>query len=254
MSSSAPGSGPDAAASAAGSRPWRIAYLEDEPVLGRALSTWLAERGYAVDWFTRGQPCALALERGAYDLALLDWMVPDLSGFDIVQRLRQREATSRLPVIMLSGRDTEQDVAQMLLAGADDYIIKPPSPPVLQARIVACLRRGGVAPARPALEHGRLRVEFDQRRILLDARVVDLSPRESELALHMFSNLGRLLTRAHLANVLWGMPQGVDTRTIDVHVSKLRRTLALEPAHGWRVASIYGQGYRLECLGRSELP
>jgi DNA-binding response OmpR family regulator len=241
-----PGAG--ASAQAGGSRAWRIAYLEDEAVLGRALSIWLEQCGYAVDWFTRGQPCALALERGSYDLALLDWMVPDLSGFDIVQRLRQREHTARLPVIMLSGRDTEQDVAQMLLAGADDYMVKPPSPAVLQARIVACLRRGTAVALRPALEHGRLRVEFEPRRVLLDGRAVDLSPREADLALYLFSNLGRLLTRAHLANVVWGMPQGLDTRTIDVHVSKLRRMLALEPAYGWRVASIYGQGYRLECL------
>lgn len=250
MNSPAPGS--DAARG--GARPWRIAYLEDEAVQGRALSVWLGESGYAVDWFRRGQACALALERGAFDLALLDWMVPDLSGFDIVQRLRQREQTSRLPVIMLSGRDTEQDVAQMLLAGADDYMVKPPSPPVLLARIVACLRRSGAVPVRPPLEHGRLCVEFERRRILLDGRVADLSPRQVELALYMLSNLGRLLTRAHLAHVLWGKPRDLDTRTIDVHVSRLRRTLALEPAHGWRVASVYGQGYRLECLGRDEAP
>lgn len=239
-------SDPEGGRIAAGMRARRIAYLEDEPVQGHALREWLGQCGYDVEWFTRGRDCALALERASFDLALLDWMVPDLSGFDIVQRLRQRERGTRLPVLMLSGRDTEQDVAQMLLAGADDYVVKPPVPQVLQARIVACLRRGAAAQALPALEHGRLRVEFERRRVLLDERVVDLSPRETQLALYMFANLERLLTRAHLANTVWGMPPDADTRTIDVHVSKLRRLLALDPAHGWRVASVYGQGYRLE--------
>lgn len=98
------------------------------------------------------------------------------------------------------------------------------------------------------LQHGRLCVEFAQRRVLLDGRVADLSARETDLALYLFNHAGRLLTRAHLANAIWGLPPNADTRTIDVHVSNLRRKLELNPTAGWRLVSIYRQGYRLERL------
>jgi DNA-binding response OmpR family regulator len=226
----------------------RIAYLEDDPAQGEAVQSWLLQAGYAVDWFESGRACALALERGSYDLVLLDWMVPDLLGSAVLQRARQRLREHCPPIIVLSGRDSEDDVVEMLQAGSDDYIVKPPTRAVLLARIATCLRRVNRGDAAPPLLHGRLRVEFAQRRILLDGRVADLSARETDLALHLFNHPGRLHTRAHLANAVWGLPPDADTRTIDVHISNLRRKLDLSPATGWRLVSIYRQGYRLERL------
>ena len=226
----------------------RIAYLEDDPAQGEAVQAWLQAVGYAVDWFESGRACALALERGSYDLILLDWMVPDLLGSEVLQRARQRLRDKCPPIIVLSGRDSEDDVVEMLQAGSDDYIVKPPTRAILLARVASCLRRSGRADAPPPLLHGRLRVEFKERRILLDGRATVLSARETDLALHLFNHPGRLLTRAHLANTVWGLPADADTRTIDVHISNLRRKLDLSPATGWRLVSIYRQGYRLERL------
>ncbi len=241
----------DPSRSASGSR---IAYLEDDPAQGEAVQSWLQQAGYAVDWFESGRACALALERGSYDLVLLDWMVPDLLGSQVLQRARQRLRERCPPIIVLSGRDSEDDVVEMLQAGSDDYIVKPPARAVLLARIATCLRRGHRDDAAPPLLHGRLRVEFAQRRILLDGRTADLSARETDLALHLFNHPGRLLTRTHLANTVWGLPPDADTRTIDVHISNLRRKLELNPSSGWRLVSIYRQGYRLERLAASAPP
>lgn len=228
-------------------RPVRIAYLEDEADQADSVCQWLQAAGCAVDWFRQGLACALAVDRGAYDLLLLDWMIPDLTGTDVLLRARQRLGEHCPPIIVLSARDSEQDVADLLRAGADDYVVKPPSRAVLMARIEVCLRRMQ-RPRTPPLEHGRIRVDFDRRRVLLDGAAAALSAKETGLALYLFDRCGRLLPRAQIANAVWGLPPHVDTRTIDVHVSSLRRKLALHPAEGWRLTSVYGQGYRLERL------
>lgn len=227
--------------------PVRIAYLEDEADQAATVRQWLQAAGCAVDWFTQGLACALAVDRGAYDLLLLDWMVPDLTGADVLLRARGRLGEHCPPIIVLSGRDSDQDVADLLRAGADDYVVKPASRAVLLARIEVCLRRTQ-PPGTPPLEHGRIRVDFERRRVLLDGTAAALSAKETGLALYLFARCGRLLPRAQIANAVWGLPPDVDTRTIDVHVSSLRRKLALHPAEGWRLTSVYGQGYRLERL------
>jgi DNA-binding response OmpR family regulator len=229
--------------------PLRIAYLEDEAQNAETVGAWLREAGYAVDCFTRGADCARAVERSLYDACLLDWMVPDMSGPEVLARIRLQLKERPPPVIFLTGRDSEEDLVAMLAAGADDYIVKPASRAVLLARVSAVLRRSGVALETRRRVWGELELDFGLRRIFFQGQHIVLTERETDLALYLLQNTGRLLTRAHLLQTVWAHSAEVESRKVDMHASTLRRKLHLSPQHGWQLVSIYGQGYRLEWLG-----
>jgi DNA-binding response OmpR family regulator len=225
----------------------KIAYLEDDAESAASVCGWLREAGYEVEWFDSGTKCAQAVSSGRFDVGLFDWIVPDLSGTEVLARLQIELRQSMPPVIFVTARDSEDDVVDVLSAGADDYIVKPFSRPLLLARLQAVLRRkGGVAATPPTQDFGRLVVDHGRRQFSLDGKVVTLTERETDLALHFFQNIGRLLTRDHLIQVVWSLTPNIDTRTVDVHVSGLRRKIGLAPEFGWRLVSIYGHGYRLE--------
>lgn len=225
----------------------RIAYLEDEADLSATVSAWLREAGYDVESFKSGADCARAVENQRFDVCLLDWMVPDLSGEEVLARLKIKLRHAMPPVIFATGRDSEEDVVGILTSGADDYLIKPLSRPLLLARLQAVMRRrqGGVGML-PTQHFGRLTVDHERRQITLDGQLVVLTDRETDLALYLFQNVGRALSRETLIQVVWSMTSEIDTRTVDVHVSSLRRKLGLSPEFGWRLVSIYRYGYRLE--------
>jgi DNA-binding response OmpR family regulator len=225
----------------------RIAYLEDDADTAAVVCGWLREAGYEVEWFDAGVKCARAVANERFDACLFDWGVPDLSGTEVLSRLQIKLRQSMPPVIFATGRDSEQDVVDVLTAGADDYIVKPLSRPILLARLQAVMRRRGESAGAPvAQDFGRLLVDQARRQFSVDGNVVTLTERETDLALHFFQNIGRLLTRDHLIQVVWSLTPDIDTRTVDVHVSALRRKLSLVPEFGWRLVSIYGHGYRLE--------
>lgn len=224
----------------------RIAYLEDEPETAETVCTWIRDAGYAVDLFTRGADCARAVERSMYAACLLDWMVPDMSGPEVLARLHLQQSACP-PVIFLSARDKEDDVVQMLSAGADDYIIKPVSRPILLARLKAVLHRSGLRQDTRRRTWGRLEVDFAARQVFFSGDRIALTERETDLALYLLQNVGRLLTRSHLLLTVWGHGD-VESRKVDVHASALRKKLHLSPECGWRLMSVYGQGYRLEWL------
>lgn len=225
----------------------RIAYLEDEIESAVRVSAWLREAGYDVECFSSGEHCARTVASEHFDACLFDWMVPDLPGTEVLARLQIKLRQAMPPVIFATGRDSEEDVVHVLSAGADDYIVKPFSRPILLARLQAVLRRrGSVQDNAPVQNFGRLSVDAARRQFVVDDKAVSLTERETDLALHLFQNPGRLLTRDHLIQVVWGMSTNIDTRTVDVHVSTLRRKLGLVPEFGWRLVSIYGLGYRLE--------
>lgn len=225
----------------------KIAHLEDVAETAACVSDWLHEAGYEVESFSSGEACARAVIAGRFDAVLLDWMVPDLSGTEVLARLQIKLRQAMPPVIFATGRDHEEDVAGVLLAGADDYIVKPLSRPILLARLQAVLRRKGNLPAGASVEDfGRLFVDYQRRQFLIEGKLVALTERETDLAQHFFRNPGRLLTRDHLIQVVWSTTPTIDTRTVDVHVSALRRKLGLTPEFGWRLVSVYGLGYRLE--------
>ena len=225
----------------------RVAYLEDDVDAAAMVSGWLREAGYEVECFSSGIECARAIESSRFDVCLLDWMVPDLSGPEVLARLQIKLRHALPPVVFTTGRDSEEDVVQVLTAGADDYIVKPLSRPVLLARLQAVTRRQkGITGASLQQSFGRLNVDHARRQLAVDSRLIVLTERETDLALYLFQNIGRALSRERLLQVVWSLTPEVDTRTVDVHVSNLRRKLELTPEFGWRLVSIYGHGYRLE--------
>jgi two-component system, OmpR family, response regulator RegX3 len=226
----------------------RIAYLEDEPETAEAICGWIREAGMAVDLFNRGADCARAVERGQYAACLLDWLVPDMSGPEVLARLRLQLKDACPPVIFLTARDSEDDVVHMLSAGAVDYLVKPVSRPILLARLNVVLHRSGLKQETRRRAWGQLEVDFDTRQFFVEGRRVELTELETGFALHLLQNVGRLLTRAHLLQTVWGHNTDVESRKVDVQASALRRKLKLSPESGWRLVSVYGQGYRLEWL------
>jgi two-component system response regulator RegX3 len=225
----------------------RVAFLEDEPDVAATVCKWLREAGYEVECFSSGVECARAVESSRFDVCLLDWMVPDLSGLEVLARLQIKLRHAMPPVVFSTGRDSEEDVVGVLTAGADDYLVKPLSRPLLLARLQAVTRRQkGVAGASLRQDFGRLTVDHGRRQLAVDGRLIVLTERETDLALYLFQNIGRALSRERLIQVVWSLTPDIDTRTVDVHVSNLRRKLELTPESGWRLVSIYGHGYRLE--------
>jgi len=223
----------------------KIAFLEDDAAFAANIVDWLEQAGHSVSWFRSGRDCVRALTDERYDLCLLDWMLPDMSGPDVMASLKLKGVQP--PVIFLTGRDAEEDVVQVIQAGADDYIVKPPSRSVLIARIHAVARRcSAQMRPDPTQDFGNLVVDFGARRFELAGEPVKLTEKETELALYFFGRVGMLLPRGHLIQVVWGSSPDIDTRTVDVHVSHLRAKLKLVPENGWRLTSVYRQGYRLE--------
>lgn len=225
----------------------KIAYLEDEHSFAEHLIPLLASAGHEINHFTSGRECLKAIHASQYDLIILDWMVPDVKGTEVLESLKM--SGHYPPVIFLTGRDSEEDVIAAISAGADDYIVKPPNINVLLARMEALHRRHQNKSADDeAISIQDITVDFAKRKFTIHGEAIKLTEKETDLALYFFKQMGVLLTRDHITKVVWGSSPSVDTRTIDVHVSYLRKKLKLTPEFGWRLASIYHQGYRLEKL------
>jgi len=170
--------------------------------------------------------------------------MPELSGGEVLAALRARPGLD-LPVIVVTARSDEADVVAALRAGADDHVVKPPKGMELLARIEAVTRRARNGRGAP-IRAGRYEIDPDRRAARIDGRPVDLTLREFDLAVHLFRNAGVLLSRGDLLESVWGAPAAGDSRTVDTHVSRVRRKLALsDGAHGWKLLAIYGFGYRL---------
>lgn len=224
-----------------------IAFLEDDTFYADCICRELRDLQYDVTHFSTGQACFNSLLTQPFDICLFDSNLPDISGPDIMQRLRAIGPCP--PIIFLTGRDSEEDITQILLAGADDYIIKPPAMAVLHARIQAVHRRGATHIRTLLKENlGALTIDHQHRTIFLHGHPVLLTGAESTLAFHFFTHQGQLISRAHLNHLLNINDALIDTRRLDVHISHLRKKLALNAMHGWRLTSIYQQGYRLEYL------
>lgn len=225
----------------------KIAFLEDDAFFAERICRELRALQYEVTHFTTGQACLSHLVLHKHDVCLFDWSLPDLTGPEVMARLNK---IGRMPpVIFMTGRDAEQDVTQVLMAGADDYIIKPPAIGVLHARIQALLRR--VTPrSQPVHQEilGQLVIDYRNQVILRNGRPVSLTGSETILAFDLFMHRGQIITRQHLYELLGIDEVAVDTRRLDVHISHLRSKLALNAMHGWKLTSIYQRGYRLEYL------
>ncbi|MDD5295604.1 MAG: response regulator transcription factor [Rhodocyclaceae bacterium] len=225
----------------------RIALLEDDPEQAEVVKRWLEQAGHDVHVFGRGMDLLRRASRESFDLYLLDWILPDVEGDEVLRRLRQeRDVTS--PVIFVTSRDAEEDVVAALQAGADDYMTKPLRRMELVSRVEAVLRRVLRPLVQPVLELGNYRFDLASRQAQLSGETVVLTDKEFDLALFLFRHQGQLVSRGHLLEAVWGKNANIATRTLDTHVSRLRGKLSLRPENGLRLASVYNFGYRLEAV------
>jgi two-component system OmpR family response regulator len=218
----------------------RILLVEDDTILADVLYRALAQSAYAVDVAGSGSLADSALSTHAYDAVILDVGLPGLSGFEVLQRLRARK--SRVPVLILTALDALADRVRGLDLGADDYLAKPFDLPELEARVRALLRRGqGNSP--PELVHGRLRLDTSGRRLFHDDVPVELSAHELALFELLLIKAGRVVSKEHMANHLYGWGGEVGPNAIEVSIYRVRKKL--EPL-GCRIRTIRGMGYLLE--------
>ena len=223
----------------------RVLVIEDEESYRDAVSYVLVKEGFEVAVAATGPAGLAEFERGGADIVLLDLMLPGLPGTEVCRRLRQ---TSNVPVIMVSAKDSEVDKVVGLELGADDYVIKPFSPRELVARIRAVLRRGSqeseLAP--PTLEAGRVRMDVDRHVVSVDGIDVRLPLKEFELLELFLRNPGRVLTRGQLIDRVWGADYVGDTKTLDVHVKRLRAKIEPDPAVPRHLVTVRGLGYKYD--------
>ncbi len=226
-------------------RPVHIAILEDDQDQADVLKLWLEAEGWSSAVFGTGQALRDGLRRDAFDLFVLDWQLPDTTGIEMLAWLRQQN-TENVPVIFLTIRDAEPDIVRALTAGADDYIVKPPSRPVTIARISTVLRRYGLDTEDSTLDRPPFTIDLGTRTIYRNGDPITLTRREYELTAYLFRHVGQLLPRDAMLEHIWGISANINTRTIDTHVSRLRAKLGLGDEAGWRLSSVYQYGYRLE--------
>ena len=201
----------------------RIFIVEDEEPLTLLLRYNLEAEGYDVDVAGRGDDADLRLKESTPDLALIDWMLPGLSGIELVRRLRSRPETSGLPIIMLTARGEETERVRGLSTGADDYIVKPFSVPELLARVRALLRRSSPERVANVLALGDIELDREKKRVSRGGRDVPLGPTEFRLLEFLMEAPGRVFSREQLLDKVWGRDVYIDERTVDVHVGRLRK-------------------------------
>ncbi len=223
----------------------RILVVEDESALSLLLSYNLEAEGYVVERVERGDEAELRLEEAAPDLVILDWMLPGVSGLEICRRLRAREITRTLPVIMLTARGEEGERVRGLSVGADDYVVKPFSVPELMARVRALLRRARPDRVAGLLVAGDLELDRQNWRVHRGARDVHLGPTEFRLLEHLMEKPGRVFSRAQLLDSVWGLSAEIDERTVDVHVGRLRKALS-NAGEKDPIRTVRGAGYSFD--------
>jgi two-component system response regulator RegX3 len=223
----------------------RVLVVEDEESFSDALSYMLRKEGFDPVVATSGPEALAEFDRGGADIVLLDLMLPGLPGTEVCRQLRSR---SGVPIIMLTAKDAEVDKVVGLELGADDYVTKPYSARELVARIRAVLRRRGEveAPADSALEAGPVRMDVDRHVVSVDGEPVALPLKEFDLLELLMRNAGRVLTRVQLIDRVWGSDYVGDTKTLDVHVKRLRAKIEPDPANPKYLVTVRGLGYKLE--------
>jgi len=229
-----------------------ILLVEDDDTLREALTYLLRREGHEVHTAADGRKALEQFDRSAPDIILLDLMIPILDGVEVCRRVRE---VSDVPIIMLTAKNSEADIVLGLEVGADDYVTKPFSTPELLARIRSAIRR---AHAKTAPEHGDEQAGTDilqassvtmdtvRHRVTVDGHQVSLPLKEFDLLEVLMRNAGRLLTRRQLLNWVWGSDYVGDTKTLDVHIRRLREKLEPNPAVPTRLVTVRGLGYRFE--------
>ena len=222
----------------------RVLLVEDEPAQRTVLAYNLEAEGFAVTQADNGEDAMVLVDEEEPDIIILDWMMPKVSGIEVCRRLKMRPETRSIPIIMLSARAEEVDRIRGLETGADDYVVKPYSVLELMARARAQLRRVRPSTAGVVLEHEDIRLDPESHRVYRADKVLKLGPTEFKLLVTLMERPGRVFSREQLLDLVWGRDIYVDTRTVDVHVGRLRKSL-MQHGGGDPVRTVRGAGYSL---------
>lgn len=221
-----------------------ILIVEDEFAIADMLKLSLEQAGYSTTHVSNTHGARQALQTQAFDLALVDWMLPGGSGLALVERIRAQSETRDMAVIMLTARTSEEDITRGLDAGADDYVLKPFSPKELESRIRALLRRVIKNDTDQTLTIGPLSLNLESQRVLANGQDVSINHTEFKLLRHFMMNPERVFSRAQLLDDVWGHGTFIEERTVDVHVLRLRKALRAAGL-AETVETVRGAGYRL---------
>ncbi|MEO1562555.1 MAG: phosphate regulon transcriptional regulator PhoB [Pseudomonadota bacterium] len=221
-----------------------VLVVEDEPAQMEVLRYNLKTEGYQVVTAMTGEDALLLAGEIGPDLVLLDWMLPNLSGIEVCRRLKRSKGTSDVPVLMLTARGEEEDRIRGLDIGADDYVVKPYSVKELMARVRAVLRRSRPSVAGDVLVYDDIELDQQQHRVTRNGIPIDLGPTEYRLLLTLMEAPGRVWSRENLLDRVWGRTADVETRTVDVHIGRLRKVL--RNGRGDPIRTVRGFGYSLD--------
>lgn len=221
-----------------------IAIVEDDSIQRKLLSDWISEAGHTCHGFDSFG--SYSSHNGSHDLVLLDWGLPDSSGLDVLKWIRSNQG-QQLPVMFLTCRAREDDIVTALRSGADDYLVKPARHHELLARIDALTRRFQPLVPSEALQCiDPFELNLHSRSIRRNGEPISLTHKEFDLAHFLLGNIGQLITRQELLENVWHQSKSINTRTVDTHISRLRKKLELLPENGWNLAAVYQYGYRLD--------
>ncbi|MEI7454881.1 MAG: response regulator transcription factor [Actinomycetes bacterium] len=224
----------------------RILIVEDESSFSEALEFLLSKEGFSIVTAANGSEAITKFDQGGIDLVLLDLMIPEVSGTEVCRQIRTK---SKVPIIMLTAKDSEVDKVVGLELGADDYVTKPYSTRELVARIRAVLRRNSGESAIGdigIMTAGPVRMDTDRHQVTVNSVNISLPLKEFELLEFLMRNSGRVLTRVQLIDRVWGSDYVGDTKTLDVHIKRLRAKIEVDPANPIFIQTVRGLGYKLE--------
>jgi two-component system phosphate regulon response regulator PhoB len=222
-----------------------VLVIEDEDALATLLQYNLEKEGYRVGIATDGEEALTQVDERLPDLVVLDWMLPKVSGIEICRRLRANPKTRNLPIVMLTARGEESDRVRGLDTGADDYLVKPFAMSELSARLRAVLRRLRPGLAEDRVRHGDIIIDRVAHRVRRGEREIHLGPTEFRLLDYFMQHPGRVFSREQLLDAVWGSDVYVETRTVDVHVGRLRKALNLETETD-PIRTVRSAGYALD--------
>ena len=224
----------------------RIGYLEDDVQQASTLKQWMIEQGYQCEHFERAFELIQGVRQGRFDLLVLDWELPDISGIDTLVTIRT-QINEDIPVLFCTRRDDEDDIIMALEIGADDYVVKPVRKGELSARLNALARRAGVGEVvSDVIVQAPYRLDLKSKKAFNQEEPIVLTEKDFDLAACLFSNCGRVLSRTYLLETVWGLSAEINTRTVDVHISRIRKAFAIGAETGDRIKTVYQHGYRLE--------
>jgi two-component system, OmpR family, phosphate regulon response regulator PhoB len=223
----------------------KILIVEDDPAIVALLTYNLKVAGYVTTAVNCAEDGELALQEDLFDLAILDWTLPEMSGIELCGRVRRANKSKAIPILMLTARGEEADRIRGFSNGADDYVVKPFSVPELLARVKALIRRAAPERVADVLEAANIKLDRSSHRVKRGTRSIELGPTEYRMLEVLLESAGRVLTRSQLIDRVWGNTAEIDERTIDVHIGRLRRSLV----HGSEVdpiRTVRGTGYMLD--------